>query len=211
MGIRFLCPNGHRLNVKTFLAGKRAICPNCGARVVVPYPSEQPALEATQSPTATITPPSAFTAPTDYEPVDVTSTSVVIAVEPHPPAPPAPTTASTTSTLGRGAAAIDGIPESIVATTAPPATPDVSIGAQPDAVQVIRRKTQRRQLLIAITLLLTVIVLAVVLVWVLRRSAAPAPVVAPATSQSVHRKRDRVDSRFAGYQVTENHNRMIGS
>lgn len=36
MGIRFLCPNGHKLNVKSFLAGKRAICPKCGARVVVP-------------------------------------------------------------------------------------------------------------------------------------------------------------------------------
>ncbi len=31
MGIKFLCPNGHKLNVKSFLAGKRAICPRCGA------------------------------------------------------------------------------------------------------------------------------------------------------------------------------------
>ncbi len=36
MGIRFLCPNGHKLHVKSFLAGKRAICPKCGARVTVP-------------------------------------------------------------------------------------------------------------------------------------------------------------------------------
>ena len=36
MGIKFLCPNGHKLHVKTFLSGKRAICPKCGARVVVP-------------------------------------------------------------------------------------------------------------------------------------------------------------------------------
>jgi hypothetical protein len=36
MGIKFLCPNGHKLNVKSFLEGKRAICPKCGARVVVP-------------------------------------------------------------------------------------------------------------------------------------------------------------------------------
>jgi GYF domain 2 len=36
MGIRFFCPNGHKLNVKTELAGKRAICPDCGARLVVP-------------------------------------------------------------------------------------------------------------------------------------------------------------------------------
>ncbi len=42
MGIKFLCPNGHKLHVKVFLSGKRAICPKCGARVVVP--AENPAL-----------------------------------------------------------------------------------------------------------------------------------------------------------------------
>src|SRR6185295_11767679 len=36
MGIKFYCPNGHKLNVKSFLAGKRAICPKCGVKVVVP-------------------------------------------------------------------------------------------------------------------------------------------------------------------------------
>jgi hypothetical protein len=36
MGIKFLCPNGHKLNVKSFLGGKKAICPKCGARVLVP-------------------------------------------------------------------------------------------------------------------------------------------------------------------------------
>jgi hypothetical protein len=39
MGIRFLCPNGHKLNVKADLAGKRAICPDCGAKLVVPAAS----------------------------------------------------------------------------------------------------------------------------------------------------------------------------
>lgn len=39
MGIRFLCPNGHKLNVKTFLAGKRGICPDCDAKFVVPFES----------------------------------------------------------------------------------------------------------------------------------------------------------------------------
>lgn len=36
MGIKFRCPSGHKLNVKSFLSGKRAICPKCGAKVVVP-------------------------------------------------------------------------------------------------------------------------------------------------------------------------------
>ncbi len=39
MGIRFYCPNGHKLNVKTFLAGQRGICPKCGTRVDIPFES----------------------------------------------------------------------------------------------------------------------------------------------------------------------------
>ena len=36
MGIRLHCPNGHKLNVKSFLAGKRGICPHCGAKFDIP-------------------------------------------------------------------------------------------------------------------------------------------------------------------------------
>ena len=36
MGIRFSCPNGHKLNVKAFLAGKRGVCPQCGAKFLIP-------------------------------------------------------------------------------------------------------------------------------------------------------------------------------
>ncbi len=39
MGIRFQCPNGHKLNVKTFLAGKCGICPHCDAKFVIPNSS----------------------------------------------------------------------------------------------------------------------------------------------------------------------------
>jgi hypothetical protein len=39
MGIRFLCPNGHKLNVKSFLAGRRGICPHCGERFYIPNQS----------------------------------------------------------------------------------------------------------------------------------------------------------------------------
>ena len=35
MGIRFRCPNGHKLNVKEFLAGKRGICPKCGVNLYI--------------------------------------------------------------------------------------------------------------------------------------------------------------------------------
>lgn len=52
MGIRFLCPNGHKLNVKTFLAGKRGLCPYCGAKFLIPADSQKTrvaALEETAS------------------------------------------------------------------------------------------------------------------------------------------------------------------
>ena len=39
MGIKFLCPNGHKLNVKTFLAGKKGVCPECRERFVIPLES----------------------------------------------------------------------------------------------------------------------------------------------------------------------------
>lgn len=40
MGIRFFCDCGHRLNVKSFLAGKKGICPECGAKFVIPEESD---------------------------------------------------------------------------------------------------------------------------------------------------------------------------
>ena len=39
MGIRFYCPNGHKLNVKEKLAGKRGICPHCQVRLLIPHKS----------------------------------------------------------------------------------------------------------------------------------------------------------------------------
>jgi len=39
MGIRFYCPNGHKLNVKEFQAGRRGVCPFCAAKVLIPHKS----------------------------------------------------------------------------------------------------------------------------------------------------------------------------
>ena len=54
MGIRFYCPNGHKLNVKSFLAGQKGICPYCGVKVDIPTestrsPGKRQADEATQA------------------------------------------------------------------------------------------------------------------------------------------------------------------
>ena len=42
MGIRFYCPQGHKLNVKSFLAGKKGFCPHCNAKVDIPVRSTRP-------------------------------------------------------------------------------------------------------------------------------------------------------------------------
>jgi hypothetical protein len=39
MGIKFYCPNGHKMHVKDFLAGKKGLCPKCGVRVEIPAAS----------------------------------------------------------------------------------------------------------------------------------------------------------------------------
>mgnify|MGYP003871068147 CR=1 FL=1 len=39
MGIRFYCPNGCKIHVKAFQAGKRGICPHCGCSVDIPLQS----------------------------------------------------------------------------------------------------------------------------------------------------------------------------
>src|SRR5690349_17915366 len=46
MGIKFHCPNGHKLNVKAFLAGKKGVCPKCGARMRIPTASESALAES---------------------------------------------------------------------------------------------------------------------------------------------------------------------
>jgi hypothetical protein len=42
MGIRFYCPNGHKMNVKEFQAGLTGLCPNCGVKVQIPLTSTRP-------------------------------------------------------------------------------------------------------------------------------------------------------------------------
>jgi hypothetical protein len=39
MGIVAFCPQGHRVKVKDELAGRKGICPECGARFRIPFES----------------------------------------------------------------------------------------------------------------------------------------------------------------------------
>lgn len=66
MGIRLSCPNGHPLHVKTELAGKRGICPQCQARFVIPHPTVTNGSAPTTpapTPVAPPTPPAATAHP----------------------------------------------------------------------------------------------------------------------------------------------------
>lgn len=57
MGIVSFCPQGHRVKVKDHLAGKKGVCPTCGARFRIPLASVATpthAAAATTLPEATI-------------------------------------------------------------------------------------------------------------------------------------------------------------
>lgn len=54
MGIRLQCPNGHKVHVKAFLAGKRGVCPQCGARFDIPADAGVAAGDATGDEIATV-------------------------------------------------------------------------------------------------------------------------------------------------------------
>ena len=49
MGIRFFCPQGHKLNVKEFQAGRKGICPDCGSKMQIPLESTRPSARRSQS------------------------------------------------------------------------------------------------------------------------------------------------------------------
>jgi GYF domain 2 len=48
MGIRFFCPNGHKLNVKDFQAGRTGFCPLCGVKMEIPLESTRPSSKQRQ-------------------------------------------------------------------------------------------------------------------------------------------------------------------
>ena len=171
MGIRFTCPNGHKLNVKEFLAGKRGVCPNCGAKFVIPAAGEANGPDATVPPIAVGATIAGFPAVRDTLPsADTGPPSILISVV-EPSIPPAQTPAAPSPP--------PAAPPSFdfAAIPAAPAPP-------PASNYVIRRERSRRlQMLIAVLLLLAVIVLAIVLIWVLKRGPTE---VTPAPENTTH-------------------------
>lgn len=89
MGIRCYCPNGHRLNLKAFLAGRVGVCPKCDARFRIPLESE-PKREDT--PSSTSSQPAAVidTSVTPQAPMAQAADPTASPVVPNPGAPVEP-------------------------------------------------------------------------------------------------------------------------
>jgi len=105
MGIRFFCPKGHKLNVKDFQAGRKGICPYCGARIQIPTESTRPPSKKGRhrnAPTgdAAIDPPGgeAEDGPTGPVP-PVGATTPSVAPEVGPPVPEAAVVGTTGGTM----------------------------------------------------------------------------------------------------------------
>jgi hypothetical protein len=189
MGIRFSCPNGHKLNVKDNLAGKRGICPACGAKFVIPAAGEptqavgQLAGDASGSAQG-----SAAGSPS-------ASPSIVIAVADAPPqsapaiapAVPAPPAVNINASQPSETTAPTAAPAPKVAPAPSAETPVLLTDSNHPAAAVSkytahRMRIRRLQTTIAIALLIAVVVLGIVLIWVL--SGGPETVSARQISSS---------------------------
>jgi hypothetical protein len=168
MGIRFSCPNGHKLNVKAFLAGKRGVCPQCGAKFLIPSQTNSLDSEIGRSNT-----------PGESRSVDVISPipsqSSTLAASPSVIISVSETVMSTQSAFGSIAAPESGPLSSTLSPAsnagAQPLRVSTPIVADSASAHVARQERNRaKQIVISVVLLLVVIVLAVVLVLVLRRN-----------------------------------------
>ncbi|MFM8413815.1 MAG: hypothetical protein ACKOCX_03735 [Planctomycetota bacterium] len=54
MGIVAFCPEGHRVKVKEELAGRKGICPHCGARFRIPEATDSPSAPLSTLPAAAV-------------------------------------------------------------------------------------------------------------------------------------------------------------
>jgi len=167
MGIRFLCPNGHKLNVKSFLAGKRAICPDCGARVLVPTPEETGATRQVGIGSVAIANPPDQLA--GFTVTDIASPSIVISVVPTEANASLPQTSPPLEAFS-----LPPLPETLTAASSP--SPVIQVPDDDTQAQLRRERARHKQMFFAIGLLGLVIVLAAIMVWVLSRNLNPPPV-----------------------------------
>jgi hypothetical protein len=169
MGIRFSCPNGHKLNVKDHLAGKRGVCPSCGAKFVIPAASESQSNAGPSGGDGTASAPAASVA----GPAGSPSIVIALADPPAKPATPVEPIVAVAPVLTAAPRAMQATPPAIspAAIFPPPlVVADAERPPPPVAKYVAHRMRSRRlQTTIAIALLIAVVVLGIVLIWVLSR------------------------------------------
>jgi hypothetical protein len=101
MGIRFYCPNGHKVHVKDYQAGQRGLCPTCGIKIQIPWQStrtsskeenahpQEGAVEAPPSPPGPAAPSVAAPAAPQTIQAPAATPVAASAAMPAPPVPPA--------------------------------------------------------------------------------------------------------------------------
>jgi hypothetical protein len=102
MGIKFHCPNGHKLNVKSFLAGKKGVCPKCGTKVRIPTVSEPGLVDSDLEETDAASHPSKSNG---------SGAAAATLVAPAPAAPAVSTAPAATATAAEPSAGADPIDE----------------------------------------------------------------------------------------------------
>ena len=201
MGIRFSCPNGHLLNVKEHLAGKRGICPSCGAKFVIPAAVESAEASAIRLPAGAGVSTIAGATSQSEKP------SVAIPVEDAPAAP------QTSSPAAQVEVASNSFPATPRVGATPPSGPPAVVltetelpESQAAAIKYVahRERVRRNRTRVAILLLVAVIVLAGVLIWILviGPAAVGSSENAPTILSSIHLAwcvpRFRIESPICG-------------
>jgi hypothetical protein len=174
MGIRFSCPNGHKLNVKNFLAGKRGVCPQCGAKFIIPMLTEEPATE-TRQPVGVGQSPSVdiviSPAPSHQTASAAASPSVIIPVSDLDPTP----SSDFEPVIREPEVAPAAVPRAPAVTGLPLLVTDAVVAAPEPAYISQRERSRRNQIIISLLLLALVVFLAGVLIWVLTRDVSQTP------------------------------------
>ncbi len=177
MGIRFNCPNGHKLNVKEFLAGKRGVCPQCGAKFIIPMPAQAPAAQTPlpvgaglpQSIEIAVAPNQPVISPVPIPPTVARSADSELELAP-------PELILSPAMNAPPIAAADALPVSILPVQPSLASAPPIIDPVDSSLPLQRERGRRNQVVISILLLILVLVLAGVLAWVLKREANRVPV-----------------------------------
>jgi hypothetical protein len=180
MGIRFSCPDGHPLHVKEYLAGKRGICPNCGAKFVIPAADDSTESAPVPMPAEATASPATSTASQAANPSVIIPLVAETSIAPVSSLPSPPTDVFSP-------AVAEPIPQVDAVRSAAPSPVVVTELQQPTspATKYVanRERSRRNRTRMAILLLLVVIVLAGVLIWML--VAGPAAVDGSQTSADI--------------------------